>query len=369
MKMGRWAARGRMWAGRGLWGLCGLVLFLMALSLMRTGAAAGVPAGATVGPAPSPARALAWGWLMAGLALSGSPVAAAAVSLQDAGVLSPAAALAMLTGSRLGASWGLFLIGGIYALRRGSPQNSMAAGLVTFWVTATMAVPALALGLWLLRLGLPGPLRGPIPAFPAGVALLRPLTVGLAEGVRASLRALWGGPPPEGVVGGILFVLGFGLAALALGALDRAAPLPPAGAGAADPPEGSPWPMFGLGLLLTAMTMSVSASVGWLVPPVARGWVHRERLIPYVMGANITTFLETLLAALLLGNPAAVRVVLVQILSLALVALGVLGFGYRPYRGLLRWLFARTAGRPLAWGLFLLAFLALPLALLTLPGV
>lgn len=54
-----------------------------------------------------------------------------------------------------------------------------------------------------------------------------------------------------------------------------------------------------------------------------------------------------------------------QILGLALVALGVLGFGYRPYRGLLRWLFARTAGRPLAWGLFLLAFLAL----LTLPGV
>lgn len=61
---------------------------------------------------------------MAGLALSGSPVAAAAVSLQDAGILSPAAALAMLTGSRLGASLGLFLIGGIYALRRGSPQNS-----------------------------------------------------------------------------------------------------------------------------------------------------------------------------------------------------------------------------------------------------
>lgn len=60
-----------------------------------------------------------------------------------------------------------------------------------------------------------------------------------------------------------------------------------------------------------------------------------------------------------------VRVVLMQILSLALVALGVLGFGYRPYRGLLRWLFAWTARRPLAWGLFLLAFLAL----LTLPSV
>jgi hypothetical protein len=38
------------------------------------------------------------------------------------------------------------------------------------------------------------------------------------------------------------------------------------------------------------------------------------------MGAGITTFVDTMFAALLLGNPAAVAVVLAQMLSVALVS-------------------------------------------------
>lgn len=54
------------------------------------------------------------------------------------------------------------------------------------------------------------------------------------------------------------------------------------------------------------------------------------------MGANITTFVDTLLAAVLLNNPQAFTVVLVEMLSIALVSVIILATIYRPYeRGIL----------------------------------
>ena len=48
--MGQWAARGRMWAGRGLWGLCGLVLFPMASPGCGRGRLLAFPLGRGWGP-------------------------------------------------------------------------------------------------------------------------------------------------------------------------------------------------------------------------------------------------------------------------------------------------------------------------------
>lgn len=61
VKMGRWAARGRMWAGRGLWGLCGLVLFPMASPGCGRGRLLAFPLGRGWGPHPAER------WRMAGL--------------------------------------------------------------------------------------------------------------------------------------------------------------------------------------------------------------------------------------------------------------------------------------------------------------
>ena len=49
------------------------------------------------------------------------------------------------------------------------------------------------------------------------------------------------------------------------------------------------WPMFGLGCLVALITMSVSVALTVLVPLVAKGYVKREDILPYIMGANITT--------------------------------------------------------------------------------
>jgi CRP-like cAMP-binding protein len=59
-----------------------------------------------------------------------------------------------------------------------------------------------------------------------------------------------------------------------------------------------PMAMFLLGCAVTSVTLSVSVSLSILVPLSAKGLVRRENTLPYIMGANITTFIDTLVAAL-----------------------------------------------------------------------
>lgn len=124
--------------------------------------------------------------------------------------------------------------------------------------------------------------------------------------------------------------------------------------------------MFLLGASITLISMSVSVSLGILVPLSARGFVRRENLIPYIMGANITTFIDTLVAAVLLRNPAAFTIVLVGMVSIALVSILILATIYHRYeRSVLRatgWL--TTSNRNL--GLFMIIIFALPLVLMLL---
>ena len=88
---------------------------------------------------------------------------------------------------------------------------------------------------------------------------------------------------------------------------------------------------FLFGAAITSLTMSVSVSLGLLVPLSVRGFVRRENVIPYIMGANITTFVDTLIVAALLSNPAAITVVLVQMVSVTIVSLIILLTSYRIY--------------------------------------
>jgi Na+/phosphate symporter len=88
--------------------------------------------------------------------------------------------------------------------------------------------------------------------------------------------------------------------------------------------------MFLLGSAVTLLSMSVSVSVGLLVPLSARGYVRRENVIPYIMGANITTFIDTLIASILMNNPHSFTIVFVEMLSVSLVSLTVLTTLYRP---------------------------------------
>jgi hypothetical protein len=83
--------------------------------------------------------------------------------------------------------------------------------------------------------------------------------------------------------------------------------------------------------------MSVSVSLSILVPLSARGFIRRENVLPYIMGANITTFVDTLLASILLNNPDAFTIVFVEMVSSTIVSLIILTTCYQLYeRGILK---------------------------------
>ncbi len=81
--------------------------------------------------------------------------------------------------------------------------------------------------------------------------------------------------------------------------------------------------------------MSVSISLALLVPLSLKGYVRRESIIPYVMGANISTWADTLVAALLLNSARASTVVFTQMAVGALISLVILVLLYRPYSRLI----------------------------------
>jgi Na+/phosphate symporter len=122
--------------------------------------------------------------------------------------------------------------------------------------------------------------------------------------------------------------------------------------------------MFLLGAAVTLVSMSVSVSISILVPLSQRGFIRRENVIPYIMGANVSTFIDTLLAAVLLNNHAAVSVVLAEMLGVALSALVILLVAFRSYeRGSLRFVgWVTRKNRNLA--LFMITIFVIPLILL-----
>ncbi len=103
-----------------------------------------------------------------------------------------------------------------------------------------------------------------------------------------------------------------------------------------------------------------------LVPLAARGYVRRENIIPYIMGANITTFVDTLFASLLLSTPRAFTVVLVEILTVSFFSLLILAFLYQPYQRVLEALLRTVLRSNWSLVIFILAIIGTPILLLLL---
>jgi sodium-dependent phosphate cotransporter len=78
---------------------------------------------------------------------------------------------------------------------------------------------------------------------------------------------------------------------------------------------------FLIGLLVTTATTSVAFSLGVIVPLYNRGYVERDELVPYVLGANLGTVFDTLVVAIVLESGAGVAVVLALLGSATLVTL------------------------------------------------
>jgi Na+/phosphate symporter len=269
----------------------------------------------------NPANSLGFGWLFAYIVMSGSPVAAAALTFLEVGAIDQLGAFTMITGSRLGASFIVLFIGFIYVLRGRNRVTSLSMGLLSLTVTGTTYFVSLWVGLQLLTGGWLDAIQ-----WQTG-ALLTSATDMVFDPIVAFFLALlprWS-----------LFLVGFGIIILSFSLFDKCLPqmsLKESQLGHLSRLVYQPWVMFLLGASITLISMSVSVSLSILVPMSQRGFVRRENVIPYIMGANITTFIDTLLAAVLLDNSAAFTVVLAEMLSITIVSLIVLALFYRLYQ-------------------------------------
>ncbi len=338
--------------------LAALFLFVGALQVMRTGAAELdilKHGGLLVRNAVS---TLGLGWLGALLVLSGSPIAASALTLVAADSINEIEGFAMLTGSRMGAAFVVLLVAVIYALRGGEGERMKPVSTAVMALTTTfvMYIPGSLIGLALLRWG---PFSTLNIEFPAQFSDLIDLIYG------PMLSRI------EDLPAALLFVGGLGILLVSFKLIDTVLPT------ISDRDiENSrvgwlqkKWPMFGLGCLVALVTMSVAVALTVLVPLVAKKYVKREHILPYIMGANITTLGDTLLAAFVLHSPAAVRIVLADIIGTTFVCLVLLTFFYPQVRSAI-WKFQRqiVKSKP-RLAAFTATLFLMPMALIALSGL
>lgn len=328
------------------------LLFALALVMMRQGAGALAEPMRRAFHLTSPSSALGFGWLLAMLALSGSPVAATSLSFLDAGLLTAPATFAMVGGSRLGAAFVVLVIGFVHLLRGRQRTLSLGAGLLSLLVTQTTYLIVIPLGFFLLE-------RGWLNVqWQASSTIGSPFELLMNPIVSFFERLV----PSE-----VLLPMGFVLLLPTFRLFDAALPdlhLEETGIAGLNRLLYRPIISFILGALLTTLTMSVSVSLGLLVPLSVRGYIRQENIVPYVMGANITTFDDTLIAALLLGNGTAVSVVLTQMVSVAIVSLVVLFLVFRPYQRLLGRLSGFLGRSPTSLAVYMLILFLVPIALM-----
>lgn len=328
-----------------------LFVFILALEVLKSGAG-GVAGFLRALRVAGAANTLGFGWLMAYLVLSGSPVAAISLTLFGGGTLSPLETFAMINGSRFGASFIVLFTGFLYYLRGIRGRGVVAMGVLSMATTATIYLPAMLLGGLVLR-------QGWLDGIGIGTArlALSPLDR-LFDPIVASAAAVL--PPAAMFAAGVVLLL------LAFRLFDQA--LPGMDSDFLETRWGrwldTPRMMFLLGLLVTSLTLSVSTSLSILVPLAGRGYVQRDQVIPYIMGANISTFVDTLAAALLIQSPLAFTIVLTEMLSVAAVSVLVLLTCFPAYRqGLLTFNRFVTSSRT-RFAAFVAVLAILPLALL-----
>ena len=299
--------------------VAGLGLFVTALGLMKSGAAALVPALEGSVFTDNPLSTLGLGWLGACIVLSGSPVAASALSLLDGGAVDRTEAFTMLTGSRLGAAFVVLVVGVVYALRHREGANRRAPlsmGILSLLMTAATYVPGAIVGYALLESGsFDGLDVGTSPKVASVTDLLFGWSVDLAKLVLPG----WALFP----VGVLTLLAGFSL-------FDRV--LPEVSEHRLEERDESwfdrKWAMFAVGCGVCLLTLSVAVALTVLVPLVAKGHLRRANTLPYIAGANITTLADTLVAAILLGNQDAVRAVAAVTVSVTTWTLLLLAFAY-----------------------------------------
>lgn len=340
-------------APRLAFGTAGVLIFILALQVIKSGARGIVPIldGLSVEGA---ANSVGFGWLLAYGALSGSPVAAIGITLLAGGVMTEAEAFGVVGGSRLGASFIVLAAGFFLFLRKQRNADGIYIGVVSLLTTITTQGPAILLGLVIIREGWLDGVQFDTPASLLDI-----------------IDTVYG--PPVDLITDILqrdfftFVAGVALLLGSFSVFDRALPQLDGEAESVTRVfsflNRRPL-MFVMGCLVTMTTMSVSISLTVLVPLSLKGYLKRDHVIPYVMGANITTFIDTLVGAVLLGGQSAFTVVLVEMISVAVISLIVLFGFYGPYSKAILGASSWATAKPKHMVIFLGGIVGTPLILL-----
>lgn len=329
-----------------------LFCFVLSLQMLKKGAGSIMPVleGLHV---EGVVNALGLGWLMAYVVLSGSPVAALSLALFGAHNISDVETLGMIAGSRFGAAFVVLMAGTVYYLRRRRGIDTVATGVLCLLVTWSVYLPATVIGYLLLKSGVLDGARMPVPGTLGDMigAVYDPI-VAVLSGVLHPV---------------LLFASGVAVLVASFSMFDQALP-------SIDPNHSRfrqiafvvyrPQVMFLLGIAITCMTLSVSVSLGLLVPLSAKGYVRRENVTPYIMGANISTFLDTLVVALLVGEPRALAVVLAEMVSVMVVSFLLLFGFYAAYRDGIEWSLSRVTRSRRAFLAFVVAMMLVPAVLM-----
>ena len=300
-----------------------MYLFILAVQIMKAGASAIGPDIQGQFPFANGISTLGFGWLGSYFVLSGSPVAATAISLFGAGTLTKLQTFTMLSGSRLGASFIVLLTGFLWAAKKRTDPNRrepIGMGIQALTMTALVYLPGMMIGYAIIRGG-----------------LLDGLNLHATAELEAALSVVWG--PVVDFVGRIvpdalLFLVGLLVILGSFKLLDQVLPKVSGDSTAAKRAAWlkHPWTMFALGCIVATLTLSVSVALTVLVPLAVKGYVRRDEALPYIMGANITTLADTLVVAMLQRDPAAAQIVLAEAIGVTIVSLAILAFWYRPVK-------------------------------------
>jgi sodium-dependent phosphate cotransporter len=298
-----------------------LFLFILAIQLMKEGAAALGPSIEGSFPFANPISTMGTGWLGAYFVLSGSPVAATAISLFGAEAITKLEALTMLSGSRMGASFIVLVTGFLYTLRHKQQRGEgLSIGIQAMTMTAVQYIPGMVIAFFILRAGW-------LDGFDWHASAKMESFFGRLWGPIVDLAA-------EHLPGWGLFLAGLATILVSFNLLDRVLPQVDSDSTASKRKSWlkRPWTMFLLGCVVATLTLSVSVALTVLVPLAVKGYVKRDEALPYIMGANITTLADTLVVAMLQPGPGAAQVVLAEAIGVTIVSVFILAFLYRPVK-------------------------------------
>lgn len=252
------------------------------------------------------------GWFLAYMVLNGATSAAVGIAFLSSGLIDPLSTYMFISGSRLGATFIVVFIGVLEYLqgKNSDIRDSCSIGVLQFLATYMIYLPAIFLGYLALETWDLSFLALEMPAsFNYGLdAVFGPGTQFLSSLLSPSL----------------LFLTSIGLLLGSLRLFDRSFK------GVSEEKFRSrylrfrlsnKWISFLAGALVTLFSTSVALSVGIIVPLYNKGYFKRREIIPYLMGANLTTMISSVMAAAVIDSPVGMQMSLVLSSTVFLITL------------------------------------------------